>query len=192
MHFHKPILVHYRSVFDKVGPNGEAQFVPGAIIDLGQDDSRFFPGQLIGGLTPEEVTFIPGLRGVREDGKKVFVPGQIIKDQFIPGQMMEIGPGNSVFVPGDVVVNAKDGTEEFVPGIYEVSTDGKGEVFTPGLTLDSPDGPVFVEGKMVMQKDSSISGGAVDPESLLMFVPTKSGEAGGDPNSLEKAANAAS
>ena len=143
MHFHKPILVHYRSVFDKVGPNGEAQFVPGAIIDLGQDDSRFFPGQLIGGLTPEEVTFIPGLRGVREDGKKVFVPGQIIKDQFIPGQMMEIGPGNSVFVPGDVVVNAKDGTEEFVPGIYEVSTDGKGEVFTPGLTLDSPDGPVF-------------------------------------------------
>ena len=90
-----------------VNDAGEKVFLPGALVDVAEDESKFFPGQLIGGsdeIGGEDLSFIAGQMGVDpETGKKVFVPGQVVNGKFVHGQTMELGPGGEkVFVPGEV------------------------------------------------------------------------------------------
>ena len=89
-----------------VNDTGEKVFQPGALVDVGEDEARFFPGQLLGGsdeIGQEELSFIAGQMGTDPGtGKQVFVPGQVINGKFVQGQTMDLGGGEKVFVQGEV------------------------------------------------------------------------------------------
>lgn len=103
------VFVTYLSSVTMVNDAGEKMFQPGALVDVGEDESRFFPGQLLGGsdeIGQEELSFIAGQMGTDPTtGKQAFVPGQVINGKFIHGQTMDLGPGGEkVFVQGEVRV----------------------------------------------------------------------------------------
>lgn len=143
-----------------------SQLVPGAVIDVGPEQCQFVPGQMLGGTTLDDCIFIPG-QSAEVDGKRTFLPGQVVNGKFVPGQMMKLDGNQAVFVPGQIVIT-EDGRSEFVCGIFE-----EGGKFTPGMTLDSLDGPVFVMGRLCSQ------------EGKTMFIPGKITNSG-DPVALAK------
>ncbi|XP_046661143.1 uncharacterized protein LOC124354602 isoform X1 [Homalodisca vitripennis] len=124
-----------------INTNDKADTVYGHIVQTGQG-VEFFPG-VASGLPAGKV--VPG-RLVR--GKEVkFVPGIIIDDKFVPGQVVTTDKGEQ-FVPGQVV-ETKDGPK-FVPGqIVEMRSGPK---FVPGQTVETAEGPKFVPGQIVDTK----------------------------------------
>lgn len=119
----------------------KADTVYGHIVQTGQG-VEFFPG-VASGLPAGKV--VPG-RLVR--GTEVrFVPGLIIDDKFVPGQVVTTEKGEQ-FVPGQVV-ETKDGAK-FVPG--QVIETRCGSKFVPGQTVETADGPKFVPGQIVETK----------------------------------------
>ena len=67
----------------------------------------------------------------------------MMNGEFVCGQMVTDSDGVSTFVPGEIV------GDEFVPGIYVVDPDTGESSFVPGMHIETDDGTVFVEGRMV-------------------------------------------
>ncbi len=143
--------------------DGDASFLPGALVDVSSDESNFVPGQLLS-ARDEPLTFIPGRFCSSADGGE-FVPGQLIHNEFVPGQTIDLGDEQKVFLPGAVV----DGT--FVPGVFDESD---GDAFTAGVVLDSVDGLMFVGGRLIEDESGSV---VVVPgkvmEGSTKFVPCR-------------------
>ena len=123
------------------------------MVDNGDDEAAFVPGQLFGGTAPEDLTFIGGQMG-HDDEKSIFVPGQTMHNSFVTGQMVDFGNNNIIFMPGDLILN-EGAKARFVPGKYDASERGISR-FVPGITLETPDGQVFIEGRLHRVKNEAI------------------------------------
>ena len=98
------------------GADGKA-FISGTLVDTGEGEAAFFPGQLVGPNGIEDagadLRFLPGLTLTVDDGGAA---------AFVPGQFSPAEDGAGRFVAGRTV----SGT--FVPGV-----DGSDGVFVPGV-----------------------------------------------------------
>ncbi|XP_060875327.1 obscurin isoform X5 [Metopolophium dirhodum] len=104
---------------------------------------EFYPGDQVGGLPAGKI--VPG-KLIRNNGIR-FVPGVVVDDKFIPGQIVVTDRGEQ-FVPGQVIETQTG--PKFVPGqVVETETGTK---FVPGQTIETKDGIKFVPGQIVETK----------------------------------------
>ncbi|XP_050523343.1 obscurin isoform X48 [Daktulosphaira vitifoliae] len=103
---------------------------------------EFYPGERIG-LPAGKI--IPG-KLFRNNGVR-FVPGVIVDDKFVPGQVVVTDRGEQ-FVPGQVIETHNG--PKFVPG--QIVDTENGSKFVPGQTMETKDGVKFVPGQIVETK----------------------------------------
>lgn len=146
------------------------EFFPG--IASGLPAGKVVPGRLVRG---KEVKFVPGLL---IDDK--FVPGQVVStergEQFVPGQVVETKYGPK-FVPGQIV-ETRSGPK-FVPG-QTVETD-EGPKFVPGQIVETKAGPTFIPGQVISTDDEGskfVPGQVVETIEGPRFVPGRVIESG--------------
>ncbi|XP_025192239.1 obscurin isoform X4 [Melanaphis sacchari] len=146
------------------------EFYPGdqAILPAG----KIVPGKLI---RNNGIRFVPG---VVVDDK--FIPGQIVVtdrgEQFVPGQVIETQMGPK-FVPGQVV-ETETGSK-FVPGQTIETKDGI--KFVPGQIVETKTGPTFIPGQIIFTEEEGsrfVPGQVVDTIEGPRFVPGRVVETG--------------
>lgn len=103
---------------------------------------EFYPGNQVN-LPPGKI--VPG-KLIRNNGIR-FVPGVVVDDKFIPGQVVVTDRGEQ-FVPGQVIETEMG--PKFVPG--QVVETEAGSKFVPGQTIETKDGIKFVPGQIVETK----------------------------------------
>lgn len=103
---------------------------------------EFYPGDQVG-LPAGKI--VSG-KLIRNNGIR-FVPGVVVDDKFIPGQMVVTDRGEQ-FVPGQVIETQTG--PKFVPG--QVVETEAGSKFVPGQTIETKDGIKFVPGQIVETK----------------------------------------
>ncbi|CAD7077146.1 unnamed protein product [Hermetia illucens] len=146
-------------------PSGDI-FVPGQAVSTPQGPI-YVPGFTVN--TPTGPSFIPGhiLTPTNNPSAPVFVAGQLIGDEFVPGQTFNIGETQK-FVEGQTIVTS-DGIR-FVPGVINDKTDA----FVPGQKLQTPDGIKFIPGQTLTTEEGNkfVPGqNSYIPEAGWEFVP---------------------
>ncbi|KAK6630534.1 hypothetical protein RUM43_014519 [Polyplax serrata] len=146
----------------------------------------FYPGASVVDL-PEGKT-IPGRMEKHGDTVK-FVPGMIIDDKFIAGQIVttdngeEFVPGHVIetsegpkFVPGQMVDTIAG--PKFVPG-QTILTDN-GYQFVPGQIIDTKAGPTFIPGQIIVTDQTAkfVPGRVIETSEGPRFVPGRVIETG--------------
>lgn len=146
------------------------EFFPG--VASGLPAGKVVPGRLVRG---KEVKFVPGI--IMDDK---FVPGQVVTtdrgDQFIPGQVVETKEG-AKFVPGQIVETRQG--PKFVPG-QTVETE-EGSKFVPGQIVQTKAGPTFIPGQVISTDNEGsrfVPGQVVDTIEGPRFVPGRVIETG--------------
>ncbi|XP_029346662.1 obscurin isoform X6 [Acyrthosiphon pisum] len=146
------------------------EFYPGD--QVGLPAGKIVPGKLI---RNNGIRFVPG---VVVDDK--FIPGQIVVtdrgEQFVPGQVIETQTGPK-FVPGQVV-ETETGTK-FVPGQTIETKDGI--KFVPGQIVETKAGPTFIPGQIIFTEEEGsrfVPGQVVDTIEGPRFVPGRVIETG--------------
>ncbi|XP_014257946.1 uncharacterized protein LOC106671546 [Cimex lectularius] len=146
------------------------EFFPGPATSL--PAGKVVPGKLIRG---EEMKFVPGL--MIEDS---FIPGQVVMtdrgEQFIPGQVIETAEGPK-FVPGQII-HTSEGAK-FVPG-QAVETE-EGPKFVPGQIVETKAGPTFIPGQVIFTDEGGskfVPGQVVETIEGPRFVPGRVIETG--------------
>ncbi|XP_050680436.1 obscurin isoform X3 [Leptidea sinapis] len=126
---------------------------------------EFYPGPRIPNIGGKVV---PGRLVKNESGQSRFVPGTMVEDIFVPGQIVYTENGEQ-FVPGQVV-DTSDGPK-FVPG--QVVNTKSGPKFVPGQTIHTIDGPRFVPGQIIETKvgPTFIPGQVICTDEGSRFVP---------------------
>lgn len=149
-------------------PTGDL-FIPGHTVQT-RGGPMYVPGLAVN--TPGiGLSIIPGFLSnpsANEEHPK-FVVGQVINDQFVPGQAMG-SPTEARFCEGQTILD-EDGKLAFVAGIIE------NDQFICGQTLNTPNGNVFIPGQTITMDDGEIflPGQSVqDPSGLWKFVEGKS------------------
>ena len=137
----------------EIGP----AFICGSLVDMGEE-SKFVPGQMMGGTDKEPIMFIPGQMGEIME-KQVFVPGQTVttpddKKVFLHGQMVDTADG-PMYLYGDVMVNNKNQVQ-FMPGQLIYNEEREKEEFIPGLMGETEQGTEFIEGRIVKKGEEAI------------------------------------
>jgi len=137
----------------EIGP----QFICGGLVDMGEE-SKFVPGQMLGGTSKDPLVFIPGHMGEIME-KQVFVPGQTVttpddKKVFIHGQMVNTADG-PMYLYGDVMVNNKNQIQ-FLPGQLIFSEEREKDEFIPGIMGETPEGTEFIEGRFLKKGDDAL------------------------------------
>lgn len=147
------------------------EFYPGGN-QLGLPAGKIVPGKLI---RNNGIRFVPG---VVVDDK--FIPGQIVVtdrgEQFVPGQVIETQTGPK-FVPGQVV-ETETGSK-FVPGQTIETKDGI--KFVPGQIVETKAGPTFIPGQIIFTEEEGsrfVPGQVVDTVEGPRFVPGRVIETG--------------
>lgn len=196
-----------------VGPNGEIDFAiarsikdivfmeptpTGLVIDsfsmCVNSDSVCVFGHMV--QTDKGIEFFPGIESPMVKGKIVagnlikgeedgarFIPGMMIDECFVPGQIVFTEKGEK-FVPGQVI-ETLDGPK-FVPGqVVETKTGSKfvpgqtveteeGPRFVPGQIVETKAGPTFIPGQVIFTEEGGsrfVPGQVVDTEEGPRFVP---------------------
>ncbi|KAK7590691.1 hypothetical protein V9T40_002304 [Parthenolecanium corni] len=152
------------------------EFFPGEAAGL--PAGKVIPGRLV---KDDETQFIPGTmidekfipgQVIDTNAGPKFVPGQVLHTssgpKFVPGQTMDTENGPK-FIPGQII-DTKSGPT-FIPG-QVISTDEEGSRFVPGQVVDTMEGPRFVPGRVVETGDgvAFIPGQIVETEDGLRFV----------------------
>lgn len=147
------------------------EFYPGGN-QLGLPAGKIVPGKLI---RNNGIRFVPG---VVVDDK--FIPGQIVVtdrgEQFVPGQVIETQTGPK-FVPGQVVET--EAGSKFVPGQTIETKDGN--KFVPGQIVETKAGPTFIPGQIIFTEEEGsrfVPGQVVDTVEGPRFVPGRVIETG--------------
>lgn len=146
------------------------EFYPNDQINL--PAGKIVPGKLI---RNNGIRFVPG---VMVDDK--FIPGQIVVtdrgEQFVPGQVIETQLGPK-FVPGQVVET--EAGSKFVPGQTIETKDGI--KFVPGQIVETKAGPTFIPGQIIFTEEEGsrfVPGQVVDTVEGPRFVPGRVIETG--------------
>lgn len=146
------------------------EFYPGD--QVGLPAGKIVSGKLI---RSNGIRFVPG---VLVDDK--FIPGQIVVtdrgEQFVPGQVIETQTGPK-FVPGQVV-ETETGSK-FVPGQTIETKDGI--KFVPGQIVETKAGPTFIPGQIIFTEEEGsrfVPGQVVDTVEGPRFVPGRVIETG--------------
>lgn len=146
------------------------EFYPGD--QVGLPAGKIVSGKLI---RNNGIRFVPG---VVVDDK--FIPGQIVVtdrgEHFVPGQVIETQTGPK-FVPGQVVQT--EAGSKFVPGQTIETKDGI--KFVPGQIVETKSGPTFIPGQIIYTEDEGsrfVPGQVVDTVEGPRFVPGRVIETG--------------
>ncbi|XP_055701072.1 uncharacterized protein LOC129800600 [Phlebotomus papatasi] len=136
-------------------PDGDV-FVPGQTVTTPRGPV-YVPGLTIN--TPLGASFIPGsiLSGTKDSpNQPVFAAGQIIDDDFIPGQTIHT-PNGPCFIEGQTILTPEG--FKFLAGVHDPKTDQficgqnistpEGVRFVPGQTITTEDGEKFIAGQSV-------------------------------------------
>lgn len=146
------------------------EFYPGDQVEL--PAGKIVSGKLV---RNNGIRFVPG---VVVDDK--FVPGQMVVtdrgEQFVPGQVIETQMGPK-FVPGQVVET--EAGSKFVPGQTIETKDGI--KFVPGQIVETKAGPTFIPGQIIFTEEEGsrfVPGQVVDTVEGPRFVPGRVIETG--------------
>ncbi|XP_055631120.1 uncharacterized protein LOC129771469 [Toxorhynchites rutilus septentrionalis] len=142
------------------------EFYPEKIRKEDLPQGKIISGKLI--KQSAETKFVPGI--IVDDG---FIPGQVVHtdhgEQFVPGQVIETSEGLK-FVPGQII-ETKTGPK-FVPGQTMQTVDGPR--FVPGQIINTRAGPTFIPGQVICTDDDGekfVPGQIVDTDDGPRFVP---------------------